>query len=62
MSATQCNSTLPQTSEGFDLFRLSKSKEIVDVSPNTLRAFNRAKPGLPFYKTGKASRPPRGTV
>jgi hypothetical protein len=37
---------------GFDLFRLSKGKEIVDVCPNTLRAYN--KQGLPFYHRGKA--------
>jgi hypothetical protein len=37
---------------GFDLFRLSKSKDVVDVSANTLRAYNRE--GLPFYKQGKA--------
>jgi len=40
------------TDTGFDLFRLSKSKEVVDVSANTLRAYNRD--GLPFYKQGKA--------
>jgi NurA-like 5'-3' nuclease len=39
-------------SAGFDMFRLSKSKEIVDVCSNTLRAYNRA--GLPFYRAGKA--------
>ncbi len=37
---------------GFDLFRLSKSKEVVDVCPNTLRVYN--KQGLPFYHRGKA--------
>ncbi len=37
---------------GFDLFRLSKSKEVVDVCPNTLRAYN--KQGLPFYHRGKS--------
>ena len=41
---------LPDT--GFDLFRLSKSKDIVDVSANTLRSYNRE--GLPFYRQGKA--------
>lgn len=35
----------------FDLFRLSKSKEVVDLAPNTLRAYNRD--GLPFYRKGK---------
>jgi hypothetical protein len=37
---------------GFDLFRLSKSKDVVDVCPNTLRSYHRE--GLPFYKRGKA--------
>lgn len=35
----------------FDLFRLSHSKEIVDLAPNTLRKFNRQ--GLNFYRKGK---------
>ncbi len=39
---------------GFDLFRLSKSKDIVDISPNTLRDFNR-RGHLNFYRTGKAT-------
>jgi hypothetical protein len=39
-------------SQSFDLFRLSKAKEVVDVCPNTLRAYHRA--GLPFYRQGKA--------
>lgn len=34
----------------FDLFRLTKSKKIVDISCNTLRTYN--KKGLPFYKSG----------
>jgi len=38
--------------EGFDLFRLSRSKEVVDVCPNTLRAY--FKEGLRFYQRGKA--------
>ncbi len=37
---------------GFDLFRLSKSKEVVDVCANTLRAYHRD--GLPFHYQGKA--------
>lgn len=47
--------TQPQaatSSPGFDLFRLSKSKDVVDVCPNTLRAYFAE--GLPFYKKGKA--------
>jgi hypothetical protein len=43
---------LKSVDAGFDLFRLSKSKEVVDVSANTLRSYNRE--GLPFYKQGKA--------
>ena len=35
----------------FDLFRLTKAKEVVDVTPNTLRAW--FKQGLPFYRRGK---------
>jgi len=37
---------------GFDLFRLSKSKEVVDVCSNTLRSY--FKQGLPCYTRGKA--------
>lgn len=40
------------TQTGFDLFRLSKSKEVVDLAPNTIRAYHRD--GLPFYRQGKA--------
>jgi hypothetical protein len=40
------------TGASFDLFRLSKSKDVVDVCPNTLRAY--FKLGLPFYQRGKA--------
>lgn len=40
-----------QSAESFDLFRLSKSKEVVDLAPNTLRAYHDN--GLPFYKNGK---------
>lgn len=36
----------------FDLFRLSKSKQSVDLAPNTLRAYH--KRGLRFYRQGKA--------
>ncbi len=35
----------------FDLFRLSKAKAIVDLSPNTLRSFHQR--GLPFYRSGR---------
>ena len=36
----------------FGFFRLSKSKLMVDVCPNTLRVYNAQ--GLPFYKVGKS--------
>ena len=36
----------------FEMFRLSLSKQIVDVCPNTLRSY--FKQGLPFYQRGKA--------
>ena len=41
-----------QPANGFDLFRLSRSKAVVDVCPNTLRAYFKA--GLPYYRMGKA--------
>jgi hypothetical protein len=44
--------TQTRAPEGFDLFRLSKSKAAVDVCPNTIRAYFRQ--GLPCYKRGKA--------
>jgi len=51
------NATLAKTAAqpgatSFDLFRLSKSKEAVDVCSNTLRAYHTD--GLPFYRRGKA--------
>jgi hypothetical protein len=45
-------STNQNSGNGFDLFRLSKSKEFVDVCPNTLRSYFRL--GLPCYRRGKA--------
>ncbi len=48
-NGNQANTT---SETGFDLFRLSKAKEVVDVCSNTLRAYNKA--GLPFYRKGKA--------
>lgn len=48
MQAT--NFTVNQT--GFDLARLTRSKELVDLAPNTIRKF--AKEGLPLYRNGKA--------
>lgn len=47
------NNTLNVQGEtGFDLFRLSKSKDVVDVCSNTLRSY--FKQGLPCYNRGKA--------
>jgi hypothetical protein len=41
-----------QTSDAnFDLVRLSKSKQTVDLAPNTIRAF--AEQGLRLYRHGK---------
>ena len=37
----------------FGLVRLSKSKEAVDVSPNTIRAYVR-KGGIKLYRKGKS--------
>ncbi|HEV2696139.1 MAG TPA: hypothetical protein VG347_24840 [Verrucomicrobiae bacterium] len=37
--------------ENYDLFRLSKSKRIVDLSPNTLRDYFQR--GLKAYRCGK---------
>lgn len=37
--------------QSWDLFRLCKSKSIVDLVPNTLRGYNER--GLPFYRQGK---------
>ena len=40
-----------QSTAGWDLVRLSKSKQSVDLCSNTLRAYHKA--GLPFYQRGK---------
>ena len=37
---------------GFDLCRLSKSKALVDLAPNTIRSY--AKEGLSLYRKGRA--------
>jgi len=52
MKALSGNRTNEGASRSFDLFRLSKSKDAVDVCSNTLRAYHRN--GLPFYRCGKA--------
>lgn len=43
---------IENTGSGFDLFRLTRSKDVVDVCANTLRTYH--KQGLPFYRNGKA--------
>lgn len=37
----------------YDLFRISRAKKVVDLCPNTLRAF--AKAGLPVYRKGRVT-------
>lgn len=37
----------------YDLFRISRGKKVVDLCPNTLRAF--AKAGLPVYRQGRVT-------
>jgi hypothetical protein len=52
MNAPFTNLSQGTEAQSFDLFRLSKSKRTVDVSPNTLRGYCRQ--GLKFYRQGKA--------
>jgi hypothetical protein len=52
MKTNSCTKTQNNATAGFDLFRLSKSKETVDICSNTLRAYHAQ--GLPFYRNGKA--------
>jgi hypothetical protein len=51
MKNNSCINVQPTGIQGFDLFRLSKSKEAVDLCSNTLRAYHAE--GLPFYRNGK---------
>lgn len=51
MKAPFVNISQAGGSQSFDLARLSKSKDVVDLCPNTLRTYNRA--GLNFYRVGK---------
>jgi hypothetical protein len=51
MQPTPIAHTTSQTAS-FDLIRLTKSKEHVDVCPNTIRAY--ASQGLDLYRVGKA--------
>jgi hypothetical protein len=41
-----------QPGDSYEMFRISRSKEIVDLCPNSLRKFHQQ--GLPFYKRGKS--------
>jgi hypothetical protein len=38
--------------QSFDLVRLTKSKKLVDLSPNTIRAYSHE--GLALYRKGRA--------
>jgi len=46
------NNIASQSHFDFGLVRLSKSKSIVDICPNTIRRF--ASEGLPIYRNGRA--------
>jgi hypothetical protein len=51
MKSNSC-STVTDVPTSFDFFRLTKAKSIVDLAPNTLRAYHDQ--GLPFYRRGRA--------
>jgi hypothetical protein len=52
MSAKETTVQVTQTSDvNFDMVRLSKSKQAVDLAPNTIRAL--AEKGLRLYRHGK---------
>ena len=52
MNKSNIINSQPGEGQSFDMFRLSKGKDVVDICSNTLRAYNRD--GLPFYFRGKA--------
>jgi hypothetical protein len=52
MQATFIKTEQIAAAPGFDFARLSKSKDSVDLAPNTIRKY--AKHGLPLYRLGKA--------
>ena len=52
MINTECNQACDGAGAGFDLFRLSRAKQVVDICANTIRAYHTE--GLPLYKRGKA--------
>ena len=51
MRPIACTKVQSTEAGGFDLARLSKSKDTVDLCPNTIRAC--AKRGLPLYRQSK---------
>jgi hypothetical protein len=46
------NTRTVEQETSFDLFRITKAKEVVDLCPNTVRKF--FKKGLRHYRRGKA--------
>ncbi len=51
MSAKTVKEVQTESAPVFDLVRLSKSKQAVDLAPNTIRAF--AEQGLRLFRHGK---------
>lgn len=52
MKNNSCTDSQQQTAASFDLCRLSRSKETVDLASNTIRAY--AREGLALYRKGRA--------
>ncbi len=52
MALMEAQTISPVREIDFPLFRLSKSKKVCDISPNTIRSY--ARQGLPLYRRGKA--------
>jgi hypothetical protein len=52
ISSKSCQ-TIKEPAQSFDLFRLTKSKQAVDISANTIRKF--ARQGLRIYRHGRAA-------
>jgi hypothetical protein len=52
MKALSFNSNHQNEATGFDLVRLSRSKETVDLCSNTIRHYSKF--GLQLFKAGKA--------
>jgi hypothetical protein len=49
---TENSFSCDQQRQGFDLIRLSRSKQAADICPNTIRAY--AREGLSLYRSGRA--------